>query len=42
VTKPAKEYTDSQGRRKVKGNMDIELCVHALELAPRVDHIVLF
>ena len=25
VTKPAKEYTDSQGRRKVKGNMDIEL-----------------
>ena len=27
VTKPAKEYTDSQGRRKVKGNMDIELTV---------------
>lgn len=42
VTKPAKEYTDSQGRRKVKGNMDIELCVDALELAPHVDHIVLF
>ena len=41
-TKPAKEYTDSQGRRKVKGNMDIELCVDALELAPRVDHVVLF
>ncbi len=42
VTKPAKEYTDSMGRRKVKGNMDIELCVDALELAPHVDHIVLF
>ena len=42
VTKPAKEYTDSQGRRKVKGNMDIELTVDALELAPFVDHIVLF
>ncbi len=42
VTKPAKEYTDSQGRRKVKGNMDIELAVNALELAPHVDHIVLF
>ncbi|MDP5327996.1 MAG: NYN domain-containing protein [Paracoccaceae bacterium] len=42
VTKPAKEYTDSQGRRKVKGNMDIELCVNAMELAPRLDHIVLF
>jgi uncharacterized LabA/DUF88 family protein len=42
VTKPAKEYSDSQGRRKVKGNMDIELTVDAMELAPRVDHIVLF
>jgi uncharacterized LabA/DUF88 family protein len=38
----AMEYTDSQGRRKVKGNMDIELTVDAMELAPRVDHIVLF
>jgi len=42
VTKPAKEYTDSMGRRKVKGNMDIELAVDAMELAPRLDHIVLF
>jgi len=42
VTKPAKEYVDSQGRRKVKGNMDIELAVNAMELAPHVDHIVLF
>jgi len=42
VTKPAKEYTDSQGRRKVKGNMDIELAIDAMELAPRVDHMVLF
>jgi len=42
ITKPAKEYIDSQGRRKVKGNMDIELAVNALELAPHVDHIVLF
>ena len=42
VTKAAKEYTDSMGRRKVKGNMDIELAVDAMELAPRLDHIVLF
>ena len=42
VTKPAKEYTDSMGRRKVKGNMDIELAVDALELAPYLDHIVIF
>ncbi|MFT6932091.1 MAG: uncharacterized LabA/DUF88 family protein [Paracoccaceae bacterium] len=42
VTKPAKEFTDSQGRRKVKGNMDIELAVDAMEIAPFVDHIVIF
>lgn len=42
VTKPAKEFTDSQGRRKVKGNMDIELAVDAMELAPHIDHMVLF
>ncbi len=42
VTKPAKEFTDSMGRRKVKGNMDIELSVDAMEIAPFVDHIVLF
>ncbi|MGB3688355.1 MAG: NYN domain-containing protein [Jannaschia helgolandensis] len=42
ITKPAKEFTDSQGRRKIKGNMDIELAVDALEAADHVDHIVLF
>ncbi|MBL8836440.1 MAG: NYN domain-containing protein [Alphaproteobacteria bacterium] len=42
VTKPLKEFTDSYGRRKVKGNMDIELAVDLMEIADRVDHIVLF
>ena len=42
VTKPAKEFVDSSGRRKVKGNMDIELAVNAMEMAPYLDHIVLF
>ena len=42
VTKPAKEFTDSQGRRKIKGNMDIELTVDAMETAAHVNHIVLF
>jgi uncharacterized LabA/DUF88 family protein len=42
VTKPAKEFTDANGRRKVKGNMDIELTVDAMETAAHVDHIVLF
>ncbi len=42
VTKPAKEFTDATGRRKLKGNMDIELAVDLLEMAPHVDHVVLF
>ena len=41
VTKPAKEFTDSAGRRRIKGNMDIEIAVDMLELVPRIDHIVL-
>lgn len=43
VTKPTKEFVDSiTGRRKVKGSMDIELAVNAMELAEHVDQIVLF
>ena len=42
ITKPAKEFTDSMGRRKVKGNMDIELAVDAMEMAEHIDHLVLF
>ena len=42
VTKPTKEFVDSTGRRKVKGNMDIELAVTAMEMASYIDHMVLF
>ena len=42
VTKPLKEFTDAQGRRKVKGNMDIELAVDAVEIAEHIDHFILF
>jgi uncharacterized LabA/DUF88 family protein len=42
VTKPTKEFTDASGRRKVKGNMDIELAVDAMRLALSLDHVVLF
>jgi uncharacterized LabA/DUF88 family protein len=42
VTKPLREFTDATGRRKVKGNMDIELAVDAMELAPFIDQMVLF
>ena len=42
VTKATKEFVDQTGRRKVKGNMDIELAVDAMEIAPHIDHMVLF
>lgn len=42
VTKPAREYTDAGGRRKIKGNMDIELAVDAMEQADTTDHLVIF
>jgi uncharacterized LabA/DUF88 family protein len=42
VTKPAREYTDSLGRRKFKGNMDIELAVDVMRLIDSLDHVVLF
>jgi uncharacterized LabA/DUF88 family protein len=42
VTKPTKEFVDQTGRRKLKGNMDIELAVDAMELAPYIDQMVLF
>jgi len=42
VTKPTKEYTDAMGRRKIKGNMDIELAIDMLEMAQYLDHAVLF
>jgi uncharacterized LabA/DUF88 family protein len=42
VTKSTKEFVDASGRRKVKGNMDIELAVDAMELASHIDQMVLF
>src|SRR5277367_1176338 len=42
VTKATKEFIDASGRRKVKGSMNIELAVDAMELAEHVDQIVLF
>jgi uncharacterized LabA/DUF88 family protein len=42
VTKPTKEFVDASGRRKIKGNMDIELAVDVMEMVEAIDHIVLF
>ena len=42
VTKPTKEFTDSYGRRKIKGNMDIELAIDVIDMADKLDHVVIF
>ena len=42
VTKPVKRFTDAQGHTRTKGNMDIEIAVDMLELAPNIDHAILF
>jgi uncharacterized LabA/DUF88 family protein len=42
VTKSAREYTDSQGRKRWRGDMDIEIACDMLEMAGHVDHVVLF
>ncbi len=42
VTKPAKEFTDREGRKRYRGDMDMELAVDMLELTPKADHFVLF
>ena len=42
VTKPTKEFTDAAGRRKLKGNMDIELAIDVMEMAEHLDHAIIF
>ena len=41
VTKPLKEFNHGAGRRKFKGNMDVEITVDAMEIAETVDHVIL-
>lgn len=42
VTKPAKAFTDSAGRRRIRNSINVDLAVDMLEIAEKVDHIVLF
>src|SRR4026209_1764327 len=42
VTKPTKEFTDAFGRRKIKGNMDIELAIDVMEMSEHCEHIIIF
>ena len=42
VTKTAHEYTDSNGRKRIRGDMDVEIAVDMMEMAAHADHLVLF
>lgn len=42
ITKPAKQYKDRDGRTKTKGNMDMEMAMDMVKLAPHIDHFLLF
>ena len=42
ITKKAKTFTDRDGRTRIKGDMDIEIAVKMMELAPHIDHMLLF
>jgi uncharacterized LabA/DUF88 family protein len=42
VTKPAKEYTDANGRRRYKGDMDVEIAVDLVQATAFIDHAFLF
>jgi uncharacterized LabA/DUF88 family protein len=42
VTKPAKEYTDAAGRRRFKGDMDVEIAIDLLQATAYADHAFLF
>ena len=42
ITKPTKEFIDASGRRRVKGNMHIDLVVDAMELSEHIEEMVLF
>ena len=42
ITKTAREFTDSQGRKRWRGDMDIEIACDMMEMAGHCDHLVLF
>jgi uncharacterized LabA/DUF88 family protein len=42
MSKPAKEISDSVGRHYVANSIAVELTIDALQLAPALDHVVLF
>src|SRR5262249_37762116 len=39
VTKSIREFIDANGRRKLKGSMDVKLAVDAMEIAEHIDQM---
>lgn len=43
VSKLTREFTDPDtGKRRIKGNMDMEIALDMLKLAPQIEHAILF
>lgn len=42
VTRTAKEFIETSGRRRLKGDIDIDLAIDAMEIAEHIDQRVLF
>ena len=42
VTRPVREFIDVSGNRRIKGNIDVHIAVDTLNMAPHIDHAVLF
>jgi uncharacterized LabA/DUF88 family protein len=43
VSKLTREFTDPEtGKKRIKGNMDMEIALDMLKLAPFIDHAILF
>ncbi|WP_018147354.1 LabA-like NYN domain-containing protein [Henriciella marina] len=42
IHKPAREFTDREGRRRARGNMNVEIAVDMMEAAGTVEHVVFF
>ena len=43
ISKLTREFTDPEtGKKRTKGNMDMELALDMLKIAPHIDHAILF
>lgn len=41
ITKPTRSFTDADGSQRVKGNMDVEIAITAINFAKHIEHAVI-